>query len=268
MTAIAATTSRAIATNLKLKPMRFLILLIAADMFFVALHLLHAVGPGPLYSRGIISPQWLAPEVFSFWRLSLESDGGFAEMSQYAKTSCILILLFGLFRGGLGKAYLFWALMFGFVLADDIFQIHENLGAWIAAVLHYPAVWKLEPKDLGEITVMSSVGLCFVLWLAPAYRSSTATTKRSCRNLAILLLLLGSFAGIADMIHAAFHSSWAANTLLSLVEDGGEMLVMSTTLWYVCLLAHAGRDAVVCLLADSTHPDPLPGTSSASYRRL
>jgi hypothetical protein len=115
-------------------------------------------------------------------------------------------------------------------LVDDAFQLHENLGIVVANQFGYQPMAGLRAQDFGELTVTASAALILLPLLAAAYYWGSRAFKRACRPMVVLLGLLVIVGVGVDMIHIIVQtvterSVW--HRLLIIVEDGGEMLVMS-----------------------------------------
>jgi hypothetical protein len=161
-------------------------------------------------------------------RFSVSSDSGYPEMFQYIKEAGIAAGFVGLYTKRRCRMYLVWSTLFLYVVFDDAFQIHEGLGFFLSAHFQFPAVMGLRPKDLGELLVMGSVGTLFIAVLALTYFEAAPSEKRTTWSLLVLLGILALFGTGLDMVAMALKSEW-----LEFVEDAGEMLAVSTIVWYV-----------------------------------
>lgn len=163
---------------------------------------------------------------------SLEMDRGFAEIFQYIKEYWIAMLLASLaLKTGL-FLYGIWSLLFVYLLFDDAAEIHERLGKFISIKFEFPAMLNLRAEDFGELVVSGMVVLVFLILIILTYRFADYTCRRVSHNLIILLFVL-AFCGIfLDLFHIAVNSP-ALNPLLALLEDGGELVVMSFISCYV-----------------------------------
>jgi hypothetical protein len=206
-----------------------LILVGSADFIFIVLH--------PASKVGFLSQQF-----------DITQEGGYAELFQYVKEFWCTILLLLVAWQVRSAAYLVWALFFGYLLADDMLQIHENGGELIAAHLDFASGFGLRARDLGELTVTVAVVTILLSALSLTYWHSTACFRKV--SLDILLLLVGlAFFGVAmDMLHVMVYNvealgDWASilGEAIGLVEDGGEMLMMSLMVWYLFLVANRKR---------------------------
>ena len=162
--------------------------------------------------------------------LLIDRDGGVAETVQYAKTLWVGLCAAGLFWRRRQPVYAALGALFLGLLADDAGQLHEFWGARLADVLALPAVAGLRPVDLGEVLFLG-------LWVGPvfgfgvlAYRRSDGPARHAARWALGALAALAAFGVGADAVHQAATSLVEVrglHTLLTLVEEGGELAVMS-----------------------------------------
>jgi hypothetical protein len=192
----------------------FLILLLSADVTFILLHL------GHVHSGGAIAPS----ELFS-----LEMDRGYAEVFQYVKMFWITGMLTALLVKTRSAVYGPWALLFAYLLLDDALMIHELLGERIARSFNYAT--PMGREDLGELTVSAAAFTVFFILMGVAYLIGRGSAKTISKQLFILLFIIALTGVVFDMLHNAI--SFYPETLLVVAEDGGEMVAVSLTCWYV-----------------------------------
>lgn len=118
--------------------------------------------------------------------------------------------------------YLVWALLFFYLLVDDMAEIHEQVEFWISNEVFLPSIPTLRPQDIGELLVSSTVGFFFLLAISITYQWSDQASKEISRSLIVLLGVLAFFSIVIDLLHIS-----------ALVEDGGELIVMSFTTYFV-----------------------------------
>jgi hypothetical protein len=131
-------------------------------------------------------------------------------------------------------------LLFGYVLLDDSWQLHERLGRWLATRLTFPSMFGLRPIDLGELTVLAVAGSSLVLMISIAYFLSSEQAKQIGRRLAVMLGLFIVFGVVVDAIHSMTLGHTGAG-IAGLLEDGGEMFVMSIICGYVFTLLQSSE---------------------------
>ena len=190
-----------------------LVILLMVDLVFVLLHL--------LFRFGIIEGDI---------RLRIDTDRGYAEYFQYAKEVVIILLLVWLAIRKRAIVFIAWAVFFLYILLDDSFRIHEDLGRYLSELWHFQPAFNLEAKDLGELLVMAFFGFSFLISIAISHFKSRKTVRVVSRQILILFVILVFCGVVLDMAHIA---SPIGNGVLGLAEDAGEMLVMSIILCFL-----------------------------------
>ena len=191
-------------------------LLISIDLLFIAVHVLHVWSP------------WMNASHFS-----LESDRGMAELYQYVKliwlSSCMMLA----FLQTRLPVYLGWMLLFGFLLLDDAIQMHERAGWWFADQFGFTAALGLRAKDFGEIAFAACIGLTAVALAILTFWRGAAQSKHVSADILCLLCVLAFFGVFFDALHTvAYFESPSLAPVLTLIEDGGEMIVVSVITAY------------------------------------
>lgn len=194
---------------------KLLFLLILADLCFIFIHVLFLL-------------ELLRNPLFS-----IEQDFGYGEVYQYIKEYWIMVMLFIIAVKRTTIVYFTWSLLFMYLLLDDALKIHENFGITLA---NY---WKLQPnfglraQDYGELSITGISFLILFLLIGIAYLFSDKKARKISRHLLILVLSVAFFGVLVDMLHIVV--PWN-KPIFGLIEDGGEMLVMSIIVWYVFAL--------------------------------
>jgi len=197
---------------------KLLVLLILTDFGFILGHIL-------LRFDFLAGKQW-----------NITTERGYAESFQYIQEIWITTTLFIYGIKTLALNYFSWSILYSYILLDDYFQIHERLGSDLVSLFNYHPAFGLRAQDIGETSVFTIFGVFFLVILLFSYKRSNLHTRNISNNLFFLLASLTVFGFIADMIHSVVDEV-IGNDLLSLyfeiIEDGGEMLVMSIIVWYV-----------------------------------
>ncbi|PVV10335.1 MAG: hypothetical protein B6D82_12620 [gamma proteobacterium symbiont of Ctena orbiculata] len=191
---------------------KLLILLLLADLAFIVVH--------------IIFELFLKSNTL----FSINRDLGYAEVYQYIKEFWILVLLFVLAVKSKRLIYFSWSVLFLYLLLDDSLQLHENIGSYLANHHQLQPVFRLRAQDLGELMVFVSVGFLLFSFVGGAYFYSDDSGKEISKHLFILVISLAFFGGLVDMLHIAVSFG---KPVFALIEDGGEMIIMSIIVWYV-----------------------------------
>ncbi|MFD1162295.1 MULTISPECIES: hypothetical protein [Hwangdonia] len=190
-----------------------LLILISTDLIFIALH--------TFYVYGMIDGN-------SYF--SLEKDFGYSEIFQYLKEYWSFLLLFFVFVDKQKLTYLIWSAFFLYLLLDDSLSIHENVGEYLANYFNIQPRFNLRSVDFGEILVSFLVGFAFLILFLFTYIKGKIEEKIVIKNLAVLVFALAFFGVFIDVLHIALPFG---ENKLAVIEDGGEMIVLSILLWYI-----------------------------------
>jgi hypothetical protein len=151
--------------------------LLAADLFFMAMHL-------------VTDSKVVA------WNLGL--DRSFSESYQYLKAAVGAGILLVLYRQRRSLTYLGWGMALLFMLVDDAFFLHEAVtNALMNASA--PTVLGLSVHDYGAMVLWAVVGLALFLPLGLGYLRDPATRQFS-RHFFVLLALLFLCGGVIDTV--------------------------------------------------------------------
>jgi len=206
---------------------RLLILIIGADLFLIFIHILHGVELRTSFSIY----ELLADKVFS-----IQVDRSLGEAYMYVKEFWIgLMLLILAFRHREGLfVYGAWGLLFFYLLTDDMLSIHEELSYVITDAFQLQDMGMMSGRDLAELLFAGFKGGVSLLVFGLAYLKADAVRRLHTRYFLLLLLLLAFFGVGVDLLHMMFTDVGViTNALLAMVEDGGEMIVMSLIVWVV-----------------------------------
>lgn len=205
---------------------KLLLLLLLADVAFIILHILYRYTdllPDSLYS--------------------LSRDRGYAEFFQYTKELWIalLLLVVGIQqRRGLLVSF---SLLFVYFLIDDSFELHEGMGNFLAEFFNFQPAFGLRAVDFGELLVSALFGLLFLGSITLFYFLSDRPVRKIAHHLIGLILLIAAFGILLDMLEV-MTANPATSRLLTIVEEGGEMVVMSVITWFVFRLPLDNRPDV------------------------
>ena len=204
-----------------------LVLLVATDVLLLALNVLH-----------------LATPYFADERYGVTVDRGFAEVVQYVKLYWIALGFAWLGLRAREGAYAAWVAVFGYLLLDDAFSLHEKAGETLAAGLAIQPALGFVPQDFGQLLAFGLVGAGSLLVVGAAHRGGSATFRRLSRRTLALLALLALFGVGLDAAHSlARNAPRPLELTLGLLEDGGEMVVLSVLCALVVARLGAPRPA-------------------------
>lgn len=211
----------------------FLVLLVLGDLAFIFIHVMRLTVPA--VESGMYA---------------LDYDRGHAEFYQYIKMLWIIALFAALLVHTRTGGFAAWGLLFAYLLLDDALAIHETAGASVAQALPFAEQAGLRAQDFGELAVSAAAGAVLLTLLAWAYARGHAAFRRASLHVVLLLAALAFFGVGVDMLQSLFRFDDILAPLLGIIEDGGEMIVMSLAVWYVFLL-HRGNGNLSSPLQDA-----------------
>jgi hypothetical protein len=193
---------------------KLLLLLILTDLVFIILHTIH------IYTS-------LLPS--SLYSLSL--DRGYAEFFQYSKFLWIFILflIMGIKRRQL--IFVIYSVLFLYFLFDDSFEFHERAGSLLAELFGFQPMLGLRAVDSGELAITFFFGTLFFFAIAITHLGSDVSTKKISKSIIIMVIILVLFGVGMDMIEIVVEHPFI-NSLLVILEEGGEMLMASIITWF------------------------------------
>ena len=187
-----------------------LILLLVIDAILLAIFLSHRLLGEPTSS------------LFSIGR-----DHGFPEFFQYIKQIWFSLVLFTVYLQTRQPTLLIWSVLGGVLFLDDAAQFHERAGHIISSGLSLAGTDSIRGQDFGEVIAAGMLGAVFTVLLALFYKRDSRELREFSRNLFLLLMGLVFFGIVVDLfVHGA------QSLVLFIIEDFGEMIVISVMLWY------------------------------------
>jgi hypothetical protein len=214
-----------------LENVKLLILLVFTDLVFVLLHILH------------VNTDLLSSSLYS-----LSRDRGYAEFFQYTKELWIAILFFVMGIKRSRRLYLVLSFLFLYFLFDDSFEFHERFGEFLSSFLRFQAVLGLRARDLGELLVSAAFGLLFAISMVLFYILSDSSMRRVAHYLIGMIVILVGFGVPLDMVEIIVTHPGVSRVLV-IVEEAGEMLVMSVITWFAFRLNFNNHQIPLSLLA-------------------
>ena len=196
----------------------WLVVLLLVDAVFMILH---------VYNRLLPDPNIL---------FLVDHDGGYSEYYQYLKEYWIAVALLAVFWLTKEKVYAVWGMLFLYLLLDDALQIHEAVGDAAARYWSDSGALGLRIQDFGELAVSAAVGGIFALAVLYYYHQGGNEIRRVSQNLGLMLVALAFFGIAIDLLYAVYFEQIRG---LALLEDGGEMVIMSVLAYYALQLLRA-----------------------------
>lgn len=204
------------------KANKLLKILLSIDILFI---LLHALFVFLVFKR--IELGWsIAP-------FYLNNDDGYPEMFQYLQFLIGIIILIILFLKTKKMGYISWLILFILLLLDDSLKFHERFGAWATEKFNYTPMFGLRAQDLGELTYVAVFGSVLLFFLVGGYYYGDKKYRRIAIDFGIIFAVFLFFGIGVDMIHEFIDHNRYSLLFLILLEDGGEMIVLSVFVWYL-----------------------------------
>jgi hypothetical protein len=147
----------------------------------------------------------------------------------------VVILLLYLLIKRPSYLLLAWFLIFAYILFDDALRMHEQFGAVITNYFGFTPALGLPGRQFGEFAFAAIVGTMILIVLGTSYYLNGRIFKSVSNSLLFLLAAFFFFSVLMDAVNDLVRHT-VFNSLITVVEDGGEMLVMSVITWYVFYL--------------------------------
>lgn len=206
--------------DVKSKATILLVALLIGDIAFILLHVVMTV----------------ANQIANYPLCSLAKDGGYSEYFQYLKELSIIILLLAVYARTRVVGFIAWAGLFVYILCDDALLIHEKLGKLVADYMGFGRHIGIRGEDFGELAVSVVSGPVLAGIIVLFYWKGSDPFRKASRHLAFLVAGLACLGVCLDTLHFIYEVSWKFSMVMVSLEDGGEMFILSCTVWYVLLL--------------------------------
>jgi hypothetical protein len=205
--------------------------MLSLDVFFIAVFLVHRIYTA-LYNDYV-------PMLGEEWHIG--RDRSYAEMLGYLKMAFVVSALI-LIRGKWQRPiYLALILIFTVALLDDALQLHERLGHGIADALGLQSFAGRMSPHFGELIVWTILGV----FLLAGARAGFVRSPQEDRGNGLLLMgafaVLVLFAVAVDLAHVVVKYEFrfrGADLLFTVIEDGGEQIVLTLTCALAVLIHH------------------------------
>lgn len=194
----------------------FLYSLLAINLLFIGLHSLKSLGY-------LNDPNFSVTKRFGYGE-------SFMYLNELFIAGCFLWLSFRFKR----TLFYCWTAVFTYVLLDDSLDIHETLGYKIGAFLDQTMSLPAgSGGEAGEMMVFGLFGLILFIPLFISYfRASNRHIKVATQDLLILFAGILFFGIGVDILNDFFATGTFLNGFFGLLEDAGEMVMVSLTAWY------------------------------------
>ncbi len=166
----------------------------------------------------------------------LESQYGLGSLLIYLQFAGMILCLSEIRYNRRDRAFDFWKYLFFYILADDIFDISEIAGAMLGELFSFEELYGLAPADYGKFAFALGGGLIVAAVLGYLLRRSSRQFVSASFAIFVFLSLYALFAVIFDIVHAFFDNDPRFGFSLAMLEEGGEMIVISFLTAYVFYL--------------------------------
>ena len=202
---------------------RILLNLLWADILFLMIHLSQN-------EMWFITREFLLPEIF-----------------QYLKMISLAVLFFLFFKKTHQKIYILLSGTFFYFFLDDGFRIHEYFSTVLSEKVKRISISRslfINSGEVAEFLYAGFIGLFVVLMLLSVYGKSDQISRRITRNTIGFILLFSIFTLGFDSL-CEMQSLSSVQYLFSVIEDWGEMVIMSFICFYItrCYCKHMGHEA-------------------------
>lgn len=166
----------------------------------------------------------------SIWLI--DTDHGVSEIFEYIEY--IIIVSFTGYLIFSQKLYLYWGWLwlFFFLFLEDCFQFHENAGLYFARILNIQPALGLRPRDFGELVYEVFLGTFIFGAIGWLYCKGNKLFRKTCIDILILFFLFLFFGVVVDMLDEVVSHIHIVSLIFQLLEDGGEMIMLSLLVWY------------------------------------
>jgi hypothetical protein len=207
-----------------------LVMLLSTDVAFIVLECFYGATAG-----------------FHLSDFAIGQDWGYAETFQYVKELGIVIFFFLFLLRNPYLVSLGWQILFLYLLLDDALLIHERGGKFIAQHIFMAPETMLQGRVrvLSDHAVSVFFGSLILGFLSFGYYYAPKPLRRVSQHLFGLFIILILFGVLLDTVHQGF---WALGPNLFkisyVVEEAGEMVMISVIAWYVHRLVTDGAPSV------------------------
>lgn len=205
------------------KSNKLLLILIIMDVLFIFAHALFIF---LIYIR--VDFDWSIVDMFM-----VNYDGSYPEIFQYLKYFSICLICLYIIKKRKEYSYISWFFLFLLLLLDDALQFHELFAEWVVEKFDYVDMIGLRAQDLGELTYVALFGPLLLVMMFFGYKKGSQEYKKTTIDIGLLFAIFLFFGIVVDILHELIGSeNRYVKLLITLIEDGGEMLALSLLVWY------------------------------------
>lgn len=216
-----------------------LVLFLLVDLAVVALHVslkVFGVPAGETFDLGV--------------------DRSYAEMLMYVKLGWITVLAILLARRRRSAVFAAVAAGSALLLLEDALILHERIG-WhlnetVLGVIPGLAGLGILSVQLGELLWLGAVGATVTVLFVLSFRRAERAERRDALSIAVFFVAMAFFAIVVDTVHSFFALGSVGDLLLTVIEDGGELIALTPAVALAFALAAAEPRPAPDQVQDST----------------
>jgi hypothetical protein len=163
----------------------------------------------------------------------IDAQYGLASILMFGKLAIAILLLSEIKYIRRDRAFDFWKYLFFYVLLDDIFEISTQAGRWIGTLFSFDEFMGLQPGDYGKFAFAIGGGLIVSAFLGYLLRRSSRNFVTTSFAIFVMLSAFAFFAVFFDIVHAFFNEDPKLEFGFGMLEEGGEMIVVSFLVAYL-----------------------------------
>ncbi len=172
----------------------------------------------------------------------IEGQFGLSALMIFAQFAAMIFFLSEIKYNRRDRAFDFWKYLLLYILADDIFEISEHAGEILGELFSFETLFGLTPADYGKFAFAIGGGLAASAFLGYLLRRSSREFVSTSFAIFVLLSCFAFFAVVFDIIHAAFDKDPRLGFAFSILEEGGEMIVLSFMTAFLYYLWQVSRN--------------------------
>lgn len=167
--------------------------------------------------------------------LYIDVDRSYAEIFQAVKYVMAAVFLGCAAVVGRAWPLIFWIPVFLGFLVTDLLEVHERVGRYLGQALP-SAMWGERSQDVWELCVYLLGAAVMAVVVGFGYRLGSSGVRWAFRVMGMLIVFFVVFGMGADFLHSLLPRTSMGADMMMLVEDGGEMLVVSGFMVFVARL--------------------------------
>ena len=177
-----------------------------------------------------------------FWNakpdtLLLDAKGlGYPELFQYFKYVIIMFFVGHLIFIKKEYVYMPFLVLFLILLIDDAYQIHSKASWFFVHLFNLHAVLGIRGFIFGQLIYAMVMGSFLFGFSSLFYLKASERIRHTFLDIFMLFTVFLFFGLGIDVVHNLLEHVYMVSPILTLIEEGGEMIALSVLAWYFCFL--------------------------------